>query len=104
MALFSATFGALASWLTIAATTAAVGTTTAASAGAFTPKPKTPEMPAMPAAAKETAAKTIAKATEQAKVATRQRQVAARRSRSIFSSPLGIAGEATTAKKYLLGQ
>ena len=104
MALFSATFGALASWLTIGAAAAVVGTSTAASAGAFTSKPKEAEMPQIPATAKETASETIAKAQEQAQAITRQRQVAARRSRSVFSSPLGLAGEATTIKKTLLGQ
>ena len=97
----------------IMAAIGATATTAAAVAGGSQIiKTIMPEMPladpfhpsAIPTTAKETAAETIAKATEQAKVATRQRQVAARRSRSIFSSPLGIAGEATTAKKYLLGQ
>ena len=61
-------------------------------------------IPQPPAAAAETATETIAKATEQARAATQQRQKAARRSRSIFSSPLGLAGEASTVKKTLLGQ
>ena len=58
----------------------------------------------LPKSVTESASETISKATTQAKAATQARQVAARRSRSIFSSPLGISGEATTAKKYLLGQ
>ena len=100
MALFTATYGMLASVLTLAAG----ATMVAASAGAFTPKPKMPEMPEMPKTIKETAAETITKATTQAQEAIRQKQVAARRSKSIYTSPLGLAGEAETTKKYLLGQ
>ena len=100
MALFSATYGVVASVLTLAAG----ATMVAASAGAFTPKYKAPDIPQIPEAAKETAAETIAKAREQAEKATRQRQIAAKRSQSIYTSPLGLAGEAETTKKYLLGE
>lgn len=43
----------------------------------------------------------VAAQTAQAKVTEKKRAMA--RSRSIYSSPAGLAGEATTAKKYLLG-
>ena len=66
--------------------------------------PKMPEMPKLPEAATETAEETIRKAQQQAQVATRQRQTAARRSQSIFTSPLGLTEEATTARKFLLGE
>uniref|UniRef100_A0A6M3KE41 Uncharacterized protein n=1 Tax=viral metagenome TaxID=1070528 RepID=A0A6M3KE41_9ZZZZ len=67
----------------------------------------------------ETAAETItasqqtavAAAQEQAKAAARNATVltppkkrVASRSRSVFTSPLGLAGEATTIKKILLGE
>ena len=102
---------ALGTAMTIAAilgATAAVGTSVAASAGAFTPKAKIPEapspLPEVPKTVVEPASEVIAKSEEKATAAVREKQVAARRSRSVYSSPLGLAGEATTARKYLLGQ
>jgi hypothetical protein len=60
---------------------------------------------AAPAAAStEPAAETIAKSQETAQAATTAKKRAVSRSRSVFSSPLGIAGEAATIKKTLLGQ
>jgi len=47
---------------------------------------------------------TLKKSQEQAQAANRQRALSARRSRSIYSSPLGIGGEASTIRKILLGQ
>ncbi len=95
------------STLATLAAVAAAGTGIAASAGAFTPKPKTPEsvkMPEIPKAVTEPASEVIAKSEQKATEAIRQKQVAARRSRSVYSSPLGLAGEATTVRKTLLGQ
>lgn len=51
-----------------------------------------------------TAAETSAKAQATAQAAARDKLKRASRSRSIFSSPLGIANEASTIKKTLLGQ
>jgi len=47
---------------------------------------------------------TISKSKEQATLAAQQRRKASRRSRSIFTSPLGIPEEASTIRKTLLGQ
>jgi len=86
--------GALASWATIAS-----------ASGAFTPKKEEiSPLPEIPKSATDSAEETIKKAEAQAQATTRQRQAATRRSKSIFSSPLGLAGEAATAKKTLLGQ
>ncbi len=52
----------------------------------------------------ESASDTIAKSQQTASAAAEAKKRAASRSRSIFSSPLGIAGEASTIKKTLLGQ
>ena len=52
----------------------------------------------------DSAKETIDKSKGQASEALRQRQRAAKRSQSIFSSPLGIAGEAATTRKKLLGE
>ena len=52
----------------------------------------------------ETITDTIAKAQATAQAVTTAKKRAASRSRSIYSSPLGIAGEASTAKKTLLGE
>uniref|UniRef100_A0A6M3ITJ5 Uncharacterized protein n=1 Tax=viral metagenome TaxID=1070528 RepID=A0A6M3ITJ5_9ZZZZ len=81
--------------------------------------PSPAPIPEVPASVKETAAETItasqqtavAAAQEQAKAAARNATVltppkkrVASRSRSVFTSPLGLAGEATTIKKILLGE
>ncbi len=47
---------------------------------------------------------TIAKAQATAQAVTTAKKRAASRSRSIYSSPLGLSGEASTAKKTLLGE
>jgi hypothetical protein len=52
----------------------------------------------------EPAADTIDKSKQQAQAATQSRLKAARASKSIYSSPLGIGGEASVARKTLLGQ
>ena len=108
MALFSATFGALASIMTLAAGTAAVGASIASSAGAFTPKQKMPEAPAPlpepPKTVVEPAKEVIAKSEQKAQAIVQEKQTAVRRSRSVYSSPLGLTGEATTTRKTLLGQ
>jgi len=102
MALFSATFGTLASLATLAAGAATVGVTAASAAGAFTPKPKETELPQLPKI--ESAEETLRKSQEQAQKGIRARQIAAGRSQSIFTSPLGLAGEASTVRHTLLGQ
>ena len=94
-------------------TTAAVAGTAAAVAGSSqiikASMPKTPEpsamfaLPEVPKTVTEPASEVIAKSEEKAQAAVRQKQVAARRSRSVYSSPLGLAGEATTVRKTLLG-
>ncbi len=56
---------------------------------------KAADLPQMP---------TVQDATSQAKDAIKERRIAASRSRSIYTSPLGIAGEAQTVRKTLLGQ
>lgn len=43
-------------------------------------------------------------ASKLAKAKTKDRRLAASRSRSIYTSPLGIGGQAQVAKKTLLGQ
>ena len=56
------------------------------------------------ASSTETAAETISKSQETAQAATTAKKRAIARSRSVYSSPLGISGEASTIKKTLLGQ
>ena len=55
-------------------------------------------------ASTETAAETISKSQQTATAATTAKKRAAARSRSVYSSPLGISGEASTVNKTLLGQ
>lgn len=57
-----------------------------------------PSMPAMPQALAIGAAETFAKS------AARQKSISASRSQSVFTSPLGIGGEADLTRKTLLGQ
>ena len=52
----------------------------------------------------ETAAESLTNAQQTATAVKQDKLKRASRSRSIFSSPLGIGGEATTVKKSLLGQ
>ncbi len=81
--------------------------------------PSPAPIPEVPASVKETAVETItasqqtavSAAQEQAKAVARNATVltppkkrAVSRSRSVFTSPLGLAGEATTIKKTLLGE
>ena len=58
----------------------------------------------VPQSSTETAAETISKSQATAQAATTAKKRAVSRSRSVYSSPLGLAGEATTIKKTLLGQ
>lgn len=60
-------------------------------------KPKTPKMPT-PTAPVDTEAEAMAKSE-----AKRKRAIASR-SASIFTSPLGVADQASVAKKVLLGR
>lgn len=57
-----------------------------------------PSMPTMPQAPAIGAAETFAKS------AARQKSISASRSQSVFTSPLGIGGEADLTRKTLLGQ
>lgn len=96
MALFSATFGALASWLTIGAAAATIGSAaTGIVTATQTGRGSTPQMPEVPKV--EDATKT---ATEKAK----SKRAAMARSQTHFTSPLGETTEAETARKTLLGQ
>ena len=52
----------------------------------------------------ETAAESLTNAQQTATAVKQDKLKRASRSRSIFSSPLGISGEATTVKKSLLGE
>lgn len=102
-----AMFAAIGSWLGASASTAtAVGATaTALAAGSIgssiysasqaSRKPSVPELPQTP---------TVKDAEINAKEASRQKRIAASRSKSIFTSPLGIGGEAQGARKTLLGE
>lgn len=86
----------------IMGTVATAGATYGVSEATKSIIPKMPEMPQPPKT--ETAEETIAKAKAQSEKAIRARQIAAGRSKSIYTSPLGIAGEAMTIRKTLLGQ
>lgn len=46
----------------------------------------------------------VSEAIEQAQIATTVRRRAMRRSKTVFTSPLGIGGEAEVIRKTLLGQ
>jgi len=75
--------------------TAAIGSTAYSMSQSGKQKTSAPVLPQSPS---------IASAEAQAKDATRARLKAASRSQSIFTSPLGISGEAEIAQKTLLGQ
>ena len=71
---------------------------TLALSGAFSKKQAAPKPMAMPQAPKATDVQ------GQAQAAARSKRTAASRTKSIYTSPLGIGGEADIVKKQLLGQ
>ena len=82
----------------VLATTAGVAAVAAPSIIAATQSGKT-DMPQ--AAAVETPS--VAESTAKAKATTKAKLQATRRSQSIYTSPLGLTGQADVAKKTLLG-
>ena len=80
---------------TSAAAAATVATSAATAAGAFDRTPEPTPMPEAP---------DTGKADTAAKVETKRRKQAIARSKTVYTSPLGIGEEANIARKTLLGQ
>uniref|UniRef100_A0A6M3JUU3 Uncharacterized protein n=1 Tax=viral metagenome TaxID=1070528 RepID=A0A6M3JUU3_9ZZZZ len=101
-----ATLGTVAGAGAVAAGAAAVaGTGYAMSKSMSDAAGKGMSMPAMPEAPKlEDSGATVTQAAEQAKEIAKQRKQAIGRNKTVFTSPMGITEEATTAKKTLLGR
>lgn len=83
--------------LLVAAAAAGIGTSIYQGVKAADRKPSTPSLPKTPTTEDAEAA---TKAS--AEVAERRRRMA--RSQTVFTSPLGLAGEASVVRKTLLGQ
>lgn len=83
----------------LAGTALAAGTGVVLSQGGPGDMPEQQPLPTI-----EPATDIINKSKDQAQAATQARLKAARGSKSIYSSPLGMGGEAATARKVLLGQ
>jgi hypothetical protein len=89
-------------WTSVALVAMAIGSTVAQITQASRNKPQAPEPPKLPAI--PTIEETTAAAEAKTALAVKEKRRAMARSRTIFTSPLGIAGEAETARKTLLGQ
>lgn len=85
----------------IIAATAVAGSIGTSMYSAQQAKKAAPEMPAMP---DTSPAKVTAQAQEATTEKLRQKKAAMSRSKSVYTSPLGIRGEAQTARKMLLGE